>query len=355
VTYTPASGNTPASVTVASGGANAIGISPAALAAALSALGAAAPENYAAARAALIAAESAATPDATLISNLRIVFGAWGVAQQRKTRVLSTWGSASTPGSVAGGVAAVRALDVFFGGLPGGVVSRRTVTAKTVTHGTAPKISITIANEHGRKPAGKVSLVVRKGGVTVASASTAVVNNAASFTLPTLAAGTYAFTLSYPGDDQIAAFTETGSLKVSPAPVIDPPDPDPTPTPTPVVTPEPTATPVVVPAPTATPSAVTKVKASKVKGAVSKAPTRKRAGRYKVTISAPGAKATGKVTIKLKKGRTTKTIRGTLKGGAVTVSVPKLARGTWKVTIAWAGDANYLAASASGASIKVTR
>ena len=39
----------------------------------------------------------------------------------------------------------------------------------------------------------------------------------------------------------------------------------------------------------------------------------------------------------------------------MTVSLPKLARGTWKVTIAWPGDSRYLAASAAGASIKVMK
>ena len=41
--------------------------------------------------------------------------------------------------------------------------------------------------------------------------------------------------------------------------------------------------------------------------------------------------------------------------GTVTVTVPKLAKGTWKVTVAWAGDKTYQSASASGASIKVTK
>ena len=50
VTYTPANGSTPASVSVASGGANPIGISPAVLSTALAALGASAPANLAAAQ-----------------------------------------------------------------------------------------------------------------------------------------------------------------------------------------------------------------------------------------------------------------------------------------------------------------
>ena len=107
---------------------------PAALTAALTALGASAPANFAAAKTALLAAQKATPQDPTLIANLTTVVGAWGIAQTRKNAVNNVWGNATTPGSVAGGLAAVHALDVFFGGLPGGVVSRRTVTADPVTY-----------------------------------------------------------------------------------------------------------------------------------------------------------------------------------------------------------------------------
>jgi hypothetical protein len=216
------------------------------------------------------------------------------------------------------------------------------VSADPVTFGTAPKITLSIANDYGRVPTGAISLVVTQGGATVASASTAVANDVASFTLGALGPGTYDYTLSYPGDDEILAFTEAGSLTVSPAeetPIVVP------------ISPPPAGSPPV------TPITDSRVKASKVKGAVSRAPTSKKAGKYKVTITAPksGSTATGKVTIKLKKGKITKTITGKLSKGAVTFSVPKLARGTWKVTISWPGDSKYLAASATGASIKVTK
>jgi hypothetical protein len=343
VTYTAASGGTPASVSVTSAGASPIAISPAALSAALAAVGSAAPANLAAAKTALIAAQGASTPDATLISNLSTVVGAWGVAQQRKTKVISTWGKATSPGSVAGGLAAVHAVDVFFGGLPGGVLSRRTVTADSVAAGVAPKINIAIANDYGRVPIGSVSLVVKKGGVTVASASTAVAQDAASFTLGVLAAGTYDYALSYAGDDQIAAFTETGSLTVSAAGQ------------TPVVAPKPT--PGVTAPPVAKSPAPAKVKAGKVKAVLAKAPTSKKGGKYKVTITTPkgASAASGKVTVKLKKGKTTKTVTGKLARGVVTVSLPKLARGTWKVTISWPGDAHYLTVKVTGPSIKVIK
>jgi Bacterial Ig-like domain (group 3) len=348
VTYTAASGGTPASVTTTSGGANPISISPAALSAALTALGTPAPANLAAAKTALIAAQTASPQDPALISNLTTVVGAWGVAQQRKTKVISTWGKATSPGSVAGGLAAVHALDVFFAGLPGGVLSRRSVTADPVTYGTAPKITIKIANDHGRVPTGDVALVVKRGGTTVATASTAVAQDAASFTLPLLDAGTYDYTLSYAGDDQLVGFTEAGSLTVAPAgqpPV--------------VAVPGPRAPAGVKPATTTASTSITtsRVKASKVKGVVFRAPTSKKGGRYKVTITTPkgASAASGKVTIKLKKGKVTKTISGKLSRGVVTFSLPKLARGTWKVTISWPGDARYLKASVTGASIKVIK
>jgi hypothetical protein len=354
VKYTAANGSTPASVTVTSAGASPIAIGPAVLSAALSALGTSDPVNLAAAKTALIAAQVATTQDATLISNLSTIVGAWGVAQQRKSKVISAWGDPTNPGSIAGGVAAVRALDIFFGGLPGGVVSTQIVTANPVTSGTAPKIAIAIANDYGRTPTGDVSLVVKRGGATVASASTAVADDATSFTLPVLAAGTYDYALSYVGDDQIIGFTDTGSLTVSPAPVSTVTGPGPSPAP--VSAPAGLSAVAAVSGAPGT-SKVSRIKPSKVAGAVFKAPTSKAAGRYKVTITTPKgrSKAAGRVTIKVRNGSRTKTITGRLSRGAATVSVPKLARGTWKVAISWSGDSDYLAASATGTPIKVTR
>jgi hypothetical protein len=329
---------TGSNVTVTSGGPT--DISQPALTAALTALGANAPRTLGEARTAWLANKTDA--------NLTTIAGAWGTVDDRKGKITQAFGNPTTPNSIAGGAAAKRALDVFFGGLPGGVVSTRTVTAPTVTAGTAATINLAIVNEFGRTPAGNVSLVVKKDGATVATQSVAVNNGTVAFSVPGLAAGQYAFTLAYAGDDQILGFTETGSLTVDPAPVVDPPVTDP-----PVTNP-----PIIVPAPTATPTpTATKAKASKVAGAVSKAPTSKKAGKYKVTISTPagGTKASGKVTLKLTKGKTSKTVTGTLKNGTVTVTVPKLAKGTWKVAITWPGDAKYESGKATGTSIKVKK
>jgi hypothetical protein len=360
VTYNPPTGSaTTGTLTVSSGGTGTTGVSPAALSAALSALGGSAPASLAAARTALIAANEPAA-DQALIDNLKVVVGAWRLAEVRKENVTRAWGTVADASGVVGGLRAVHAAEVFFGGLPGGVVSTQTVTADAVKQGTAPKIAIAITNEYGRVPTGAVSLVVKHGGTTVVSDSKAVADGAVTFTLPALAAGTYEYTLSYQGDEQIAAFAKSGSLTVSPAdqvPGVRDPDPKP-----PVVVPPPAVvTPPVVPPPAVVrPPVVTKptvrrVKARRLAGAVAKAPTRAKAGSYKVTITAPrgGAKATGTVKITLKKGRVAKTVSGRLVRGTVTLKLPKLASGTWKVAISWSGDSRYLAARSTGAAIKV--
>ena len=57
----------------------------------------------------------------------------------------------------------------------------------------------------------------------------------------------------------------------------------------------------------------------------------------------------------IKRGTTVKKVTGTLSSGVVTIAVPKLSKGTWTVSVAYAGDANYSAKTATGASIKVTK
>lgn len=202
-------------------------------------------------------------------------------------------------------------LDDFFGGLPGAVVSTQTVTAPTVAYGTTPQVNVAIANKYGRIPAGTATLAV--AGQTYTAK---VAQNAAAFDLATLTPGSYPYTVSYAGDAQIVGFQKAGTLTVTKGAV--------------------------------------KIAA----GVVKKAPTSKKAGSYKVTVQAPSgvAKATGgKVTLTLKKGSTTRKATGTLKNGVVTVKVPKLAKGTWKVTVAYAGDGKYTRATGSGKSVKVKK
>ena len=138
-------------------------------------------------KAAYVAAQKAAPQDPALISNLTTVVGAWGVAQSRKNTVNNAWGNATNPGSVPGGLAAVHAA----GRLLRRPAGRRRLDADRdrrlggLRHRAEDHVAI--ANDYGRMPAGTVSLVVEQGGATVATASAAVVDDAASFTLPALA------------------------------------------------------------------------------------------------------------------------------------------------------------------------
>jgi hypothetical protein len=94
-----------------------------------------------------------------------------------------------------------------------------------------------------------------------------------------------------------------------------------------------------------------------VTGSVSRAPTTKSAGVYKVTITPSNSKvaATGKVTVRFYKvGAHGAVVTGTLANDTTKISVPKLKKGTWSVLISWAGNKSYLAASVRGTSIKVT-
>ncbi len=375
---------------------------PAALAAALAAIPSNVPHSTAEEVTASLAAAQASVPvNETLVSNLTIVKDDWALVQTRKGSV------SDALANVAFGLEAVAKLDTFFGGLPGAVTSTQTVSAPSVAYGVAPSVTVAIENAYGRVPSGTVTLTV--GGATYTQQVSA---NAASFKLPKLAAGSYGYTLSYPGDSQLLAFTKTGSLVVTKATVSK------------VATAfakRPTSTAagtakVTVTTPTGLAKAtgkvtvtlakgstktkvtgtfsggsatisvpklaagtwsvatawpgdtnykavsttstltVAKAKATKVVGTVSKKPTSKKAGAYKVTVATPAglAKATGKVTVTLKKGSSTKTIRGSLSKGVVKITVPKLAKGTWRIVVAWPGDANYLAASTTG-TVKVTK
>lgn len=261
----------PNTVTVSTAGSPLVDVNATALSAALTALGASAPANLADARTAYVAARQAATPDPALIANLEKVVIAWTLVDQRKGQVNGIWGNAQTPSnSVAGGIAAVRALQVFFEGLP----AKPTPPAPPAPEQPAP-------------PAG-------------------------------------------------------GDTPTPPAPLA-PASPG---APTPITGGGGPGT-----------TTATKARVGRVAGTVARRQTGKVRGRYTVRITTPRGRptATGPVTITLRKGRTTRTVRGILNRGVATVTLPKLAKGTWRVTIAWAGNATYQRVSATGAPVKVTR
>jgi len=59
------------------------------------------------------------------------------------------------------------------------------------------------------------------------------------------------------------------------------------------------------------------------------------------------------VTVTLTKGSMSKKVTGTLKSGKVTVTLPKLSKGTWKVGATYAGSASYTSSKGSVVSLKV--
>ncbi|MCW2840849.1 MAG: hypothetical protein JWR55_2332 [Aeromicrobium sp.] len=113
---------------------------------------------------------------------------------------------------------------------------------------------------------------------------------------------------------------------------------------TPAVTP-PVVTPPVAPPPAAAP--VVKAATAKPTVKVSKRPTSKKAGKAVVTVKSSGSsrKPTGKVTVRLTKGRSKKAVSVTLKNGTATIKLPKLRKGTWKLTVTYSGSATQRAST----------
>lgn len=97
-------------------------------------------------------------------------------------------------------------------------------------------------------------------------------------------------------------------------------------------------------------SGAAKLKISKGKVArdftVSKTPTKKKKGKGTVRVAAPvGAKAaTGTAYVKFAKGKSSKTVKVKLSSGKRSVTIPKLKKGTWKVSVKYAGDSRYTSA-----------
>ncbi|WP_377321331.1 Ig-like domain repeat protein [Pimelobacter simplex] len=154
---------------------------------------------------------------------------------------------------------------------------------------------------------GDVQLQVKRAnGSVVAITSAQLQDGAAAVTLPRLAPGRYSLVASYAGDGVVAGATSTTTLDV------------------------------------------VKV-AARVTAAWAKKPTARKAGKLKVTVSATGVTATGKVTVVIKnaKGKKVKTVAGTLSKGVVTIKVPKLKAGKYKLSVAYAGDSQLNGASSS--------
>jgi hypothetical protein len=181
----------------------------------------------------------------------------------------------------------------------------------TTAYGTAGTLKVTVSSPGGPAPTGSVTLT----GVGAAQTKP-VTAGVATFSLPrTLAAQRYTAKLVFDGGpDRAGSQTQVSYT-------------------------------------------VTAIAPSKVALAVTRKPTSKKAGAGRVTITVPSglAAATGTVKVTLKKGGSTKTVTGTLSRGSVAVVLPKLAKGTWKVGVTYAGAGSYRAAASATTSLKVTK
>ncbi len=103
---------------------------------------------------------------------------------------------------------------------------------------------------------------------------------------------------------------------------------------------------------------VTRAAASVRRNKITKKPTTRRSGKTSFTLrsAAPGA-VTGKVTVTFKKkGQKTKTKTVTVKNGKASVTIPKLAKGSWKISVKYAGSTSFApTATTSAGTIKVTK
>ncbi|WP_038951831.1 Ig-like domain-containing protein [Aeromicrobium massiliense] len=224
----------------------------------------------------------------------------------------------TTPGSYA--LTATYGGDATYAGStssPVTVVVRKNasalaVSAAGVRYGTPATVRVAVKGAAGRVPTGTVTLT----GPTVRASGRLDAAGRATIVLPRgLRVGTHRITAVYQGDKVAVAASRTGSVTVVKA--------------------LPGATRVAVPR---------SVKASK-------------RAKVTVTVATPAglAKASGPVTVKVSKGRTTRTVRATVRNGRVVVTLPRLARGTWSVKATYAGDASYTAGRTVAARLRVVR
>ncbi len=189
--------------------------------------------------------------------------------------------------------------------------STTSIAVSTSKYGKTAKATVTVKNAAGKAVTGKVTLTGAGKSQTKN-----VVGGKATFALPkTLKVKTYQLKASYVGNAELKASNGAKSFKV------------------------------------------TKGAVKKVALKVTKKPTSSKKGKATVTVSSASGltKATGKVTIKLTKGKSSKTVRTTLSKGKRNITLPKLAKGTWKVTVTYAGNASYGKAKAKTLKVKVAR
>ncbi|WP_407643317.1 Ig-like domain repeat protein [Cellulomonas rhizosphaerae] len=193
------------------------------------------------------------------------------------------------------------------------LTAKASITAVTSsTYGKSVKVTVKVVDSRGKAATGKVTLTGAGSARTATLSST----GQAVITLPaSLAVKSYALKATYAGTSTVTSTTATAKLKV------------------------------------------TQGKVSKVVTKVTKAPTTKKGGKATVTVTVPKglATATGKVKVTLSSGSLKATETFTLKSGKATFTLPKLPKGTWKVTVKYVGSTTYAAASATTVKIEVKK
>lgn len=191
------------------------------------------------------------------------------------------------------------------------IASVTSLTSPARFYGQSGTATVSVTNAGSRPVAGTVTL---KGAGPTQTKT--LVNGKAAFTLPkSLTPKAYTLTASYSGSSVLNASTRTSRYTVARA----------------------------------------RSKAPTFK--TTKTPTSKKSGKATVTVATVSglARATGKVTVTLKKGSSTKRVSATLSGGKRNITLPKLKKGTWKVTVSYPGDKNYVAQKSKTYSLKVKK
>jgi len=186
-----------------------------------------------------------------------------------------------------------------------------------VTYGTAASVSVAVTAASGAaKPSGTVQLV--SGSTTLGTANLTSAGTAKITVSKTaLAPGSRAVQVKYVGVANAFAPSQSAAKTI----------------------------------------AVAKAAPGKPAFKVKKAPTAKKGGTATVTVpTASGlAKAGGTAQVVLKKGKTTKKVKVTIKAGSGKVKLPKLPKGTWSATVTYAGDAHYTSAKSKAVKVKVKK
>ncbi|ROS31320.1 Ig-like domain repeat protein [Cellulomonas sp. PhB150] len=196
------------------------------------------------------------------------------------------------------------------------VTSTTKVSVSPTKATTKTKPVVTVSTRAGSAAAaGSVTVTVKRGTTTVRTTTVRLTNGSAKVTLPAQATpGTYAVTARYAGTTGVSASSASTSFSV--------------------------------------------VRATTMKAAVSpRTVTSKAKAKVKVGVTAsPKATVTGKVTVKVYKGsKLVATKTASLSRSAATVTLPKLAKGTYTVKASYAGSSSAAAATAKSVTLKVKR